>query len=126
MRCRLTPQNRRPIAATYRKPKCVSLTEGILRWTRLPMRSPHWSEPLSLLHVGICRLGAPAKAATRTPEISAEVVVVDNEAETRRTENSSQYMFEFAEQVPILFGSCVASQRQGDPDQAAFFSRTVC
>ena len=40
---------------------------GILRWTRQPMRSPHWSEPLSLLQVGICRLGAPAEVAIVSP-----------------------------------------------------------
>jgi len=41
----------------------VPIIEGgagfISHWTRRQMRSPHWSEPLSLLHVGSCRRGAP-------------------------------------------------------------------
>src|SRR5260370_12182961 len=63
MTSRSIPANRSAIARTYRTLKFTFSTPVISHWTLLQMRSPHWSEPLSLLHAGSCRRGAPADAA---------------------------------------------------------------
>jgi|SRR5215471_10806666 len=42
-------------------------TPVISPWNQLQMRSPHWSETLSVLHVEGCWRGTLAEAARRTP-----------------------------------------------------------
>src|SRR6267143_5607804 len=63
MTSRLIPASRNATARTFRRLKFTFSTPVISHWTRRLMRSPHWSEPLSLLHVRSRRRGAPVDAA---------------------------------------------------------------
>jgi len=48
---RLTPRSRKPTPEMCRRLKFTLSTAVISHWTRLPMRSPHWSGASSVLHV---------------------------------------------------------------------------
>src|SRR5207247_10315617 len=67
MTSRSTSRSRKPIAGTCRTLKCTFSTPVISHWTRLQMKSPHWSEALSVLHVEGSWCGRLAEAAMRTP-----------------------------------------------------------
>src|ERR1700680_3226706 len=53
MTSRSTSRSRKPIAGTCRTLKFTFSTPVISHWTRLQMRSPHWSEALSLFRQDI-------------------------------------------------------------------------
>src|SRR5205823_11722887 len=67
MTSRLTPANRSATERMFRTLKGTSSTPGISRWTWLLMRSPHWSETLSVLHVEGCGHGALGEAFQTDP-----------------------------------------------------------
>src|SRR5258705_772768 len=67
MTSRSTPANRNATARMFRTLKFTFLTPDISHWTRLQMRSPHWSEALSVLYVERSWRGTMARPSTRTP-----------------------------------------------------------
>src|SRR6266478_2104652 len=56
MTSRSTSRNRKPIAGTCPTLKSTFSTPVISHWTRLQMRSPHWSEAFSVLRVEECHV----------------------------------------------------------------------
>jgi len=57
--------NRNATARTHRTRKFTFSMPVISRWTRLQMKSPSWSEDLSLLHVQDFWRGKPAELVSR-------------------------------------------------------------
>ena len=71
---RSTSANRSATTRMFRKLKFTFSTPVILHWTRLPKRSPHWSESLSARHVKTCWRDALAEPAMKTlPTLREEV-----------------------------------------------------
>src|SRR6476660_8915712 len=66
MTARSSSRSRKRIATMCRMLTFTCSTPVISHWTRLPMRSPHWSATLSVLHVEGSWRGTLAEDAMRT------------------------------------------------------------
>src|ERR1700675_894570 len=91
MTSRSTPASRNATAKTFRTLKFTFSTPVISHWTQLLMRSPHWSEPLSLLRVGICSRGAPVDAALLTPSLEGRMKMTAKVDSERFQSGANQY-----------------------------------
>src|ERR1700731_3124286 len=121
MTCRSIPANRNAIAKTFPRLKFTFSRPVTSHWTPPPMRSPHWSETLSVHYAKSCTGGARAELAVRSTanRFNHQLAVhmsPQNFGLRPRLGNFGQgllFFFFFGLASKMVFGQAVAEEVEG-------------